>query len=94
MKMMHGACFFPSSNRSRTREAPTPAQKARAAEKLAAANEKRRLRVEAAYDPACVQKLHAQFGYGAEIEALLHAGYGNFAALAEFLAELRRLEIL
>src|SRR5213075_517827 len=24
MKMMHGAFFFPCSNRSRTREAPTP----------------------------------------------------------------------
>ena len=24
MKMMHGACFFPSSNKSRTRAAPTP----------------------------------------------------------------------
>src|SRR5437667_10919716 len=24
MKMMHGACAFPCSNRSRTREAPTP----------------------------------------------------------------------
>ena len=69
------------------RKALDPAQKVRTTEKLAAANEKRRLRVEAAYDPACVQKLHAQFGYGAEIEALLHAGYGNFAALAEFLAE-------
>ena len=64
-----------------------PAEKARTAEKLAAANEKRRLRMEAAYDPARVQALRAQFGYGAEIEALLRAGCGNFAALAEFLAE-------
>ena len=69
------------------RKAPDPAEKARTAKQLAAATENRRLRTEAAYDPACVQALRARFGYGAEIEALLRAGCGNFAALAEFLAE-------
>lgn len=64
-----------------------PAEKTRTAEKLAEANEKRRLRVEAAYDPARVRELRAQFGYGAEIETLLRAGCGNFVALAAFLAE-------
>ena len=64
-----------------------PAEKARIAKRLAAANEKRRLRTGAAYDAARVQELRAQFGYGAEIEPLLRAGCGNFAALAEFLAE-------
>lgn len=69
------------------RKAPSPAEKARTAEQLAAANENRRLRTEAAYDPSRVQALRARFGYGAEIEALLRAGCGNFAALAEFLSE-------
>ena len=64
-----------------------PAEKARAAEQLAAANEKRRLRTEAAYDPARVQALCAEFGYGPEVEAILRAACGNFDALAEFLAE-------
>ena len=64
-----------------------PAEKARAAEQLAAANEKRRLRTEAAYDPARVQALRAQFGYGPEVEAILRAACRNFDALAEFLAE-------
>ena len=69
------------------REPLDPAEKARAAERLAAANEIRRLRVEAAYDPVYARQLRAQFGYGAEIEALLRAGCGNFDTLAEFLAE-------
>ena len=69
------------------RKAPDPAEKARTAEQLAAANEKRRRQAEAAYDPARVRELRTQFGYGAEIEALLRAGCGNFAALADFLAE-------
>ena len=69
------------------RKASDPAQKARTAEKLAAANEKRRLRTEAAYDPARVQKLRARFGYGAEIEALLRAACGNFSNLAAFLED-------
>ena len=64
-----------------------PAEKARAAEQLASANEKRRLRTEAAYDPARVQALRAQFGYGPEVEAILRTACGNFDALAEFLAE-------
>ena len=64
-----------------------PAEKARAAEQLASANEKRRLRMEAAYDPARVQALCAEFGYGPEVEAILRAACGNFDALAEFLAE-------
>ena len=64
-----------------------PAEKARAAEQLASANEKRRLRMEAAYDPDRVQALCAQFGYGPEVEAILRAACGNFDALAEFLAE-------
>ena len=69
------------------REPLDPAEKARAAEQLAAANETRRLRMEAAYDPVRVRQLRAQFGYGAEIEALLRAGCGNFDTLAAFLAE-------
>ena len=69
------------------RKAPDPAEKAHTAERLAAANEKRRLRTEAAYDPARVRELRAQFGYGAEIETLLRAGCGNSSALAAFLAE-------
>lgn len=43
--------------------------------------------MEAAYDPARVQALCAQFGYGPEVEAILRAACGNFDALAEFLAE-------
>ncbi len=66
---------------------PDPAEKQRVAQALAAANEKRRLRTEAAYDATRVQQLRAQFGYGAEIESLLHAACGNFEALADFLAE-------
>lgn len=69
------------------RRPPDPAEKARAAEQLASANEKRRLRTEAAYDPARVQALRAEFGYGPEVEAILRAACGNFDALAEFLAE-------
>ena len=68
-----------------TREAPTPAQKARAAEKLAAANEKRRLRTEAAFDAARARKIAGQSGYGAEAEEFLRAGCGNFEEIAEFL---------
>ena len=69
------------------RRPPDPAEKARAAAQLAAANEKRRLRTEAAYDPARVQALRAQLGYGPELESILRAACGNFAALADFLAE-------
>ena len=69
------------------REPLDPAEKARAAEQLAAANEKRCIRTEAAYDPVRARQLRAQFGYGAEIEALLRAGCGNFDALAAFLTE-------
>ena len=43
--------------------------------------------MEAAYDPARVQALCAEFGYGPEVEAILCAACGNFDALAEFLAE-------
>ena len=68
-----------------TREAPTPAQKARAAEKLAAANEKRRLRTEAAFDAARARKIAGKSGYGAEAEEFLRAGCGNFEEIAEFL---------
>ncbi len=68
------------------RRPPDPTEKARAAEKLSAANETRRLRTEAAYDPARLQALRAQFGYGPELEDILRAACGNFAALAEFLA--------
>ena len=68
-----------------TREAPTPAQKARAAEKLAAANEKRRLRTDAAFDAARARKIAGQSGYGAEAEEFLRAGCGNFEEIAEFL---------
>ena len=66
---------------------PNPAEKARIAQKLAAANEKRRLRVEAAYDPVRVQALRARFGYGAQIETLLRAACGNFSNLAAFLED-------
>lgn len=69
------------------RKAPDPAEKARIAEKLAAANEKRRLRTEAAYDASHVQALCAQLGCGAEIEPLLRAACGNFSNLAAFLAD-------
>ena len=64
-----------------------PAEKARTAKRLAAANETRRLRTEAAYDPACVRQLRARFGYGAELETLLRASCGNFAELAAFLED-------
>lgn len=69
------------------RKTPDPAKKLRVAEVLAAASEQRRLRAEAAYDPTRVRELRARFGYGAEIEALLRASCGNFAALAAFLED-------
>ena len=44
------------------RSAPTPAQRAAATEKQAAADEKRRLRLEAAYDAARIRALRERFG--------------------------------
>ena len=67
--------------------APTPAQRAAAAEKQAAADEKRRLRLEAAYDAARVRALRERFVYDAQAEAILRAACGNFAALAELLED-------
>ncbi|MFR6377943.1 MAG: transglutaminase domain-containing protein [Oscillospiraceae bacterium] len=69
------------------RSAPTPAQRAAATEKQAAADEKRRLRLEAAYDAARIRALRERFGYGAQAEAILRAACGNFAALAELLED-------
>lgn len=66
---------------------PTPAQKARAAEKLAAANEKRRLRTQAAFDAARTRRIAGQSGCGAEAERLLRASCGNFEELADFLED-------
>ena len=68
-------------------EALTSAQKARAVEKLAAANEKRRLRTEAAFDAARARKIAGQSGYGAEAEEFLRASCGNFEGIAEFLED-------
>lgn len=69
------------------RSAPTPAQRAAATEKQAAADEKRCLRLEAAYDAARIRALRERFGYGAQAEAILRAACGNFAALAELLED-------
>ena len=59
------------------RSAPTPAQRAAATEKQAAADEKRRLRLEAAYDAARIRALRERFGYGAQAEAILRAACGE-----------------
>lgn len=67
--------------------APTPAQRAAAAAKQAAADEKRRLRLEAAFDTARARALRERFGYGAQAEDVLRAACGNFAALAELLED-------
>ena len=69
------------------RSAPTPAQRAAVTAKQVAADEKRRLRLEAAYDAARIRALRERFGYGAQAEAILRAACGNFAALAELLED-------